>query len=56
MDETIKKLWNDEEGQGFTEYALILTLVVVVVMVAVTPLGTTLRDRFTQIATRVASS
>lgn len=56
MDETIKKLWNDEQGQGFTEYALILGLVVVVALATLSPLGTTLREKFTEVTTRVASS
>ena len=32
-----------EEGQTFTEYAMILFLIVLVVIVALTPLGTTIR-------------
>ncbi|MBS4025451.1 MAG: Flp family type IVb pilin [Clostridia bacterium] len=35
----IKKLWNEESGQGMTEYGLILALVSVVAIVALIFLG-----------------
>ncbi len=40
-----------EEGQGLTEYALILFLIVLVVVAAVTVLGQQLNDIFAQITT-----
>lgn len=49
MNKTIKRLWNDQEGQGFAEYALILALVAVVAMATLSPLGTTIRDKFTEV-------
>lgn len=35
----IKKLWNDESGQGLVEYALIIALVGVVLVVALQTLA-----------------
>lgn len=39
MFNAIKKFWNDESGQGLVEYALILFLIAIVVIVALTTLG-----------------
>lgn len=32
--EFLKRLWNDEEGQGMVEYALIIALIAIVLVVA----------------------
>ena len=40
----------DEDGQSLAEYALILALVAVVVIGAVTALGTNINDRFTELS------
>lgn len=42
----VKKLWNEESGQGMTEYGLILALVSVVAIGALFFLGGTLSDIF----------
>jgi pilus assembly protein Flp/PilA len=39
MLNAIKRFWNDESGQGLVEYALILFLIAIVVIVALTTLG-----------------
>jgi pilus assembly protein Flp/PilA len=39
-----------EEGQGLVEYALILVLIAIVVIVLLTTLGTRVRSTFSQIA------
>lgn len=39
MLNAIKGFWNDESGQGLVEYALILFLIAIVVIVALTTLG-----------------
>jgi pilus assembly protein Flp/PilA len=39
MFNAIKRFWNDESGQGLVEYALILFLIAIVVIVALTTLG-----------------
>jgi len=39
MLNSLKRFWNDESGQGLVEYALILFLIAIVVIVALTTLG-----------------
>lgn len=48
--EMIKKLWNDEEGQGMVEYGLIIALVALVAIVGLTTLGPKIRDLFTDVS------
>jgi len=43
------RLFKEEEGQGMAEYALILALIAVVVIAALTPLGKSLSDKFTEV-------
>lgn len=42
----LKKFFKDESGQGMVEYALIIALIAVVVIVAVTALGGGIEDTF----------
>ncbi len=46
----VKCLVTDEKGQGMVEYGLILALIAVVVIVAVTGIGTSLLAKFNEIA------
>ena len=41
----LKKFFKDESGQGMVEYALIIALIAVVVIVAVTALGGGIKDK-----------
>lgn len=50
MNETIKKLWNDEEGQGLAEYGLILGLIAVLAIAALTNMGTAVQEILGKIA------
>ncbi len=45
----------DEEAQTLTEYALILVLIAIVAILAVTGLGTKIRDIFTTITGSLTS-
>jgi pilus assembly protein Flp/PilA len=45
----IKKLWQEESGQGMTEYGLILALVSVVAIAALFIMGDRIRDVFTNV-------
>jgi pilus assembly protein Flp/PilA len=46
----LKRFLNDESGQGMVEYALIIALIAVVVIVAVTTLGGKVSDIFDTIS------
>lgn len=43
-------LWNDESGQDLAEYALLIALIALVVIAAVTLLGTQIQSVFQEIA------
>jgi Flp pilus assembly pilin Flp len=55
MQDLLERLLVEEEGQGITEYALILGLVVFGIWFAVsqTTIGTTLATLFTEIVTTI---
>jgi pilus assembly protein Flp/PilA len=57
MKDLLKRLLVEEEGQGITEYALILGLVVFGIWVAIraTDLGTTIAQLFTNVKTEVSN-
>ena len=42
--------WSDESGQDLAEYALLIALIALVVIAAVTLLGTNIKTVFTNIA------
>lgn len=44
--ELLKRLWNDEEGQGLVEYALIIAIISLVIIVAGPTIATALRAVF----------
>lgn len=50
----LKAVIGDRKGQGMVEYGLIVALVAVVVIVALTLMGTNLTDLFNQVAGKVA--
>lgn len=45
----LKKIWNDEEGQGLVEYALIIALVSIAVITVLGLLGTNINTIFTTV-------
>ncbi len=51
----MRRLIRDETGSNAVEYVLILALISLVIVVAATTLGTTLRDKFQQAATDLGS-
>ena len=54
----MKKLidfFKDEEGATAVEYGLLVALIAVVIIVAVTAVGTNVSDKFTEAANAVAS-
>ena len=49
-------LVKEEEGQGMTEYGLLLAVVVVVVVGALTLFRTTLNDLFTDVQAKISGA
>jgi len=47
MQNLLKRLWQDEQGQDLVEYALLLVLVALVAASTVTTLGHTVANVFT---------
>ncbi len=43
-----KKLWNDESGQGLAEYALLLGLIVIGVVLLIQGMGISIQKIFTK--------
>ncbi len=50
MKALLTRLWRNEEGQDLAEYALLIALIALVVIVAVTLLGTRIQAVFNNIA------
>jgi pilus assembly protein Flp/PilA len=55
MSKFVTRFLNDESGATAIEYGLIIALIAVVIVTAVTTLGTNVKARFTQAATAVGS-
>ena len=53
---TLRKLLNDESGATAIEYGLIAALIAVVIIGALTLLGTSISDKFNTIAGAVAAA
>ncbi|MDD3893285.1 MAG: Flp family type IVb pilin [Bacteroidales bacterium] len=49
LTDLFKRLWAEETGQGMVEYGLILALIAVVVIAALTGIGTKINAKFTEI-------
>lgn len=54
MKEMMNWLANEESGQGMVEYGLILALIAVVVIAAVTTIGSNLKTKFEGVGTNLA--
>ena len=50
MKALFTRFWKNEEGQDLTEYALLIALIALVVIAAVTLLGTQIQTVFNNIA------
>ena len=49
----LARFWTDESGQGLVEYALILVLIAIVVIIALTTLGQKTNNVFTNISNAI---
>lgn len=54
MTEMMNWIANEEEGQGMVEYALIIALIAIVVIVALTSLGQNISNKFNEIVDNLA--
>lgn len=53
MTNVMKKLWDGEEGQGMTEYGLILALVALAVVGVLGFMGGDIAKKFEEISTKL---
>ena len=53
--ELIKRFWKEEEGPTAVEYALMVALIAVVIIVAAYFLGTTVANKFNYVAGAIES-
>jgi len=49
-------IFRQEKGQGMVEYALLVGLIAVVVIVALVALGPTIRDKFNEIVVQLGGT
>lgn len=56
MTELLKRLWQEEEGQDLTEYALLLVLIALVCVAAVGALGTAVNSVFTNAGSNLTAA
>lgn len=54
--EIMRRLVQEEEGQGLVEYALIIALIAVVAILGIKPVGTWVKGAFDSIATELAET
>ncbi|MBO1265988.1 Flp family type IVb pilin [Proteiniclasticum sp. SCR006] len=53
--EMLKRLWNDEEGQGMVEYGLIIALVAIVAIVGLKLVGDSVGGIFNDVSAELES-
>jgi pilus assembly protein Flp/PilA len=56
MGSAMKRFWNDESGATAVEYGLMVALIAVVIIGAVTLLGTSVRGKFQDVESAVSGS
>jgi len=56
MKTTLKSLWNEEEGQDLTEYALLMVLIALVAVASMKTLGTTISNVFSNAAANLTTA
>jgi len=54
MKKFFKDMISNKKGQGMVEYGLIIAVIAIVVLVALTPVGTALSTVFTNITTAIS--
>lgn len=56
MVQAIKRLWKEESGQGLVEYGLIIGLVAVVVITALSLMGTSIDGLFDSVNSNLTNT
>ncbi len=56
MLNTLRNVWNDNEGQDIAEYALMLTVILLVVVGALTAIGGNATTIFNSVASQLSAS
>jgi pilus assembly protein Flp/PilA len=56
MKNLVKRLWQEEEGQGLVEYALLVVLIALVAIASMGKLGSTIKNVFTSAATNFSTA
>ncbi|MCG3136290.1 MAG: hypothetical protein HJJLKODD_00116 [Phycisphaerae bacterium] len=55
MLNVLKNIWKDEDGASAVEYALLVSLIAVFIILAVRALGTAVSDKLDEAATEITS-
>jgi Flp pilus assembly pilin Flp len=53
MINVLRAVWNDDQGQDIAEYALMLTVILLVVAATVSAIGTNAQSIFTAVANQL---
>jgi pilus assembly protein Flp/PilA len=56
MTELLKRLWQEEEGQDLTEYALLLVLIALAAIVVMGTLGSAINNVFSTAASNLTAA
>ncbi len=56
MADLLRKLWSDDRGQDIAEYALMLTVILLIVVAAVTAIGTNANAVFNAVAGQLTAN
>ncbi len=56
MMNLFRKLWNDDDGQDIAEYALMLTVILLIVATTVSAIGTNANSVFSTAASKLTTT
>jgi pilus assembly protein Flp/PilA len=56
MTNLVSRMWSDEKGQDLIEYALMLTLILLLSVAAIQGIGTAVGNIFTSVNTSLSST
>ncbi len=56
MRQMFRNIWNDDQGQDIAEYALMLAVILLIVVAAVSAIGTNANGVFNAVAKQLSST